>query len=147
MMFLWNGGSGSNMLPLPPFHKGGLGRCHSHTHQLQPHLPRVTARVTPTLPRISLPSQWRVLGGTGNPWINSEVGAHGLGCCHFRHSTKGGLGCCHFRHSTKGGLGCCHFRHATRGWCLRCCHSSLSAWGGQGAVGARMTGPYARASL
>src|SRR2546421_12025586 len=47
------------------------------THQLQPHLPRLTARVVPTLPRISLPSQWRVLGWHGNPWINSEVGAHG----------------------------------------------------------------------
>jgi len=37
------------------------------THQLQPHLPRLTARVIPTLPRISLPSQWRVLGWHGEP--------------------------------------------------------------------------------
>src|SRR3989440_10615683 len=39
----------------------------AYWHQLQPPLPRLTAGVTPTILRISLPSQWRVLGWHGEP--------------------------------------------------------------------------------
>jgi len=46
--------------------------------------PRLTARVNPTLRRISPPSSWRrsagfapVLGWCGQPSLNPEVGAHG----------------------------------------------------------------------
>src|SRR4051794_3098100 len=49
-------------------HKRELyGPGRPQAHQLQPHLPRLTARVTPTILRISLPSQWRVLGWHGEP--------------------------------------------------------------------------------
>jgi len=46
--------------------------------------PRLTARVNPTIRRISPPSSWRrsagfapVLGWCGQPSLNPEVGAHG----------------------------------------------------------------------
>src|SRR5437868_13506383 len=46
--------------------------------------PRLTARVNPTIRRISPPSSWRrsaglapVLGWRGQPSLNPEVGAHG----------------------------------------------------------------------
>jgi len=84
-MYAIDVGNWHSVLGMRPLLKGDRKGSPIGTNLSGPRpTPRLTARVNPTLRRISPPSSWRrsaglapVLGWCGQPSLNPEVGAHG----------------------------------------------------------------------
>src|SRR5438309_1594630 len=84
-MYAIDVGNWHSVLGMRPLLKGDRKGSPIGTNLSGPRpTPRLTARVNPTLRRISHPSSWRrsaglasVLGWCGQPSLNPEVGAHG----------------------------------------------------------------------